>query len=358
MQYNNDKPKAAMEAPSRDKAFFVPDFRDVRNLLVLVLMAELLVFVLALSGPPERDLWLSLSLMSLLVQWVALTSAAGLTLLRRWLAELGNVRGALVAYCLIVAVSGVVAYLGVSIGDIAGTGPLELAARSMGVAAIVAAVTLRYLYVQDQWQRRVESEASARVEALQARIRPHFLFNSLNTIVSLIASQPERAEGAVIDLADLFRAAITKPDRLVPVSEELALTLGYLDLEQLRLGERLQVEWAVDDLPRDALLPPLTLQPLLENAVYHGVETRIRGGTVRIQAIRRGQRLSLRITNPAPDGSDAEREGAGIAQANIRERLQFAFGADAALSVHESDDEYRIELTLPYRRDNNDRTST
>lgn len=358
MQDNNHKPKAAMDARSVKKAFFVPDFWDVRNLLVLVLMAELLAFVLVLGAPSERNPWQSLSLVSLHVQWTALTSAAALTLLRGRLADLGDVGGAVVAYALIVIISGAIGYLAGRIGIVPEARQWTLAGRSMGIAAIVAAVTLHYLYVQHQWQRRVESEASARVEALQARIRPHFLFNSLNTIVSLIARQPQQAEAAIIDLADLFRAAIARADRLVPLGEELALAQGYLELEQLRLGERLRIEWAVDELPADALLPPLTLQPLLENAVYHGIETRVSGGTVRIQGARRDQLLILDITNPAPTDPEGEREGAGIAQANIRERLGFAFGTEASLTIRQSDEEYGVTLTLPYRHDNNDKASS
>src|SRR5690606_31316183 len=203
-------------------------------------------------------------------------SAAGMAAFRPLLAGRGNAIAATVAYAWVLIVTAAVSYGGYRLLEPAAlAGPREFVLRSLGVAGIVAAVALRYLYMQHEWKRRLESESAARIEALQARIRPHFLFNSLNTIAAMIEAAPKAAEAAVEDLADLFRAALAANSRLVPLCDELALARGYLALEHLRLGERLQVEWDVDTLPVDALVPPLTLQPLLENAVYHGIEPRV-----------------------------------------------------------------------------------
>jgi two-component system, LytTR family, sensor histidine kinase AlgZ len=334
----------------RDSKLFLPDFCDVRSLFVLVMVAELLVFVLVLAGPVNNDPWQALSLTSLFVQWIALASAGLLCLLRPLLARFDNVPAALLSYLLILAVTAAVSGFGHWLLEPSAPGHYrqELMLRSLGVAAIVAAVALRYLYVQHEWKRRLESEASARIEALQARIRPHFLFNSLNTIASMIPQAPADAEAAVEDLADLFRASLSRGERMHRLHEELALAKGYLQLERLRLSERLQVEWDVEALPEDALLPPLSLQPLLENAVYYGIEPRLEGGLIRIRGEREGDMLTVTLCNPSPPQGGTLRQGMGMAQENIRERLLLALGRKSELTVSAGADEYRVTLTLPY----------
>ena len=147
---------------------------------------------------------------------------------------------------------------------------------------MVTALALRYFYVTHEWRHNVELQAKARVHALQARIRPHFLFNSMNTIAALTRSNPARAEEAVQDLAELFRANLNEKRSQIPLAEEIDVARTYQRMEQLRLGDRLRVDWKVDSLPTDALVPGLTLQPLLENAIYHGVEPRPDGGVVTV----------------------------------------------------------------------------
>ncbi len=358
MDKNNNLRDGMDDASARSLTgdeLFLPDFRDVGSLLVLVIVAELLAFVLVLAAPPDPDPWQALSLTSLFVQWIVLASAAGMAAFRPLLAGRGNAIAATVAYAWVLIVTAAVSYGGYRLLEPAAlAGPREFVLRSLGVAGIVAAVALRYLYMQHEWKRRLESESAARIEALQARIRPHFLFNSLNTIAAMIEAAPKAAEAAVEDLADLFRAALAANSRLVPLCDELALARGYLALEHLRLGERLQVEWDVDTLPVDALVPPLTLQPLLENAVYHGIEPRVEGGLIRIAGRRAGGQLIIELSNPA--GGGAGRRGIGMAQQNIRERLRLAFGRRARLAVETAYNRYRVELTLPYLNRSNENT--
>jgi two-component system sensor histidine kinase AlgZ len=189
--------------------------------------------------------------------------------------------------------------------------------------------------------------AEARLMALTARIRPHFLFNSLNAVLGVIRSDPRRAEAALEELADLFRTLMRDNRELVPLSDEIALARQYLDLERLRLGERLQVRWEVDSCPGDALVPPLMLQPLIENAVYHGIEPLGGVGEIGIRLARRQDRVDIELTNPRP----VEGHGAGnqMALANIRERLLLFFDLEATLETRATTDRYAVRIELPYR---------
>jgi two-component system sensor histidine kinase AlgZ len=188
----------------------------------------------------------------------------------------------------------------------------------------------------------------ARLQALQARIRPHFLFNSLNTVLSLIRRDPKRAERALEDLADLFRTLMSEPRQFVHLADEITLLERYAELEQLRLGERLQIIWELETAPLDALLPPLVLQPLLENAVHHGVEPGTAPGAVLVHIERRGDRVLARIENPYIE-EQQRRAGNRMALDNIRERLLLFFDAEAQIRTTKDQSRYRIEIEMPYR---------
>ena len=188
----------------------------------------------------------------------------------------------------------------------------------------------------------------ARLQALQSRIRPHFLFNSLNAVLSLIRRDPKRAERALEDLADLFRVLMQDNRSFVRLADEIDLLERYASLEQLRLGDRLAIDWEIDAAPRDALLPPMVLQPLLENAVYHGVEPGTGTGRVVVHIERRGERVLARIENPYFE-EHARRAGNHMAQENIRERLQLFFDAEARLATRIAGGRYQVEVEIPYR---------
>ncbi|MFO7603609.1 MAG: histidine kinase, partial [Gammaproteobacteria bacterium] len=212
----------------------------------------------------------------------------------------------------------------------------------------IAAPILRYFYVQQQWRQQVQAESSARLQALQARIRPHFLFNSMNTIASLTRSRPEQAETAVENLADLFRASMNE-QRLHRWQDEQLLCQRYLEIEAMRLGARLRVDWQVEALPADALLPPLVLQPLLENAIYHGIEPLAQGGVITIQGARQDGQLSLRVENPVADAESHHHRGNRLALENIRERITTLFGRAGTLQATQHDHHYSVTLSFPYR---------
>jgi two-component system sensor histidine kinase AlgZ len=228
---------------------------------------------------------------------------------------------------------------------LAGDAPPDLA-RTLALCTLAVALLLGYLRLFTR--AHSPALAEARLQALQARIRPHFLFNSLNAILSLIRRDPRRAERALEDLADLFRTLMGDARRFVRLADEIALLERYAGIEQLRLGERLRITWELDTAPSDALLPPLVLQPLLENAVYHGVEPGTGIADVLVHIGRRGDRVLARIENPYTEPQQ-QRAGNRMAIENIRERLALFFDAEARMETTLRGERYSVELEMPYR---------
>lgn len=210
-------------------------------------------------------------------------------------------------------------------------------------------VTIALLSYYRLWMRALSPRISeARLAALQARIRPHFFFNSLNAVLSLIRSEPKKAELLLMNLSDLFRVAMGKHDRMSTLEREVELARGYLEIEKVRLGDRLQVEWHIDKMPGKAKIPALILQPLLENAVYHGIEPRVETGVVQINVFRVRNDVHIDIRNPHFTGGPVHR-GNGMALENVRERLLLYFDAEASLSTKANSDYYQVHIVLPYQ---------
>ncbi len=176
-------------------------------------------------------------------------------------------------------------------------------ARYALLSMLVCAILLLYFRLRARMLSRALHEA--RLQVLRARIRPHFLFNTINAVLGIVRTQPKQAETALEDMADLFRMAMSDARDLVPLSREIKLSKQYIALEQLRMGERLSVEWQMHDVPEKALIPPLLLQPLLENAVYHGIETLPQGGSIKIVLRRSGDELRLTVENPCVERGPA-----------------------------------------------------
>jgi two-component system sensor histidine kinase AlgZ len=230
-------------------------------------------------------------------------------------------------------------------------GLTDWALRNALLALILAAIVLRYAYLQQRVALQQRSELQLRLDALRARIRPHFLFNTLNSIASLIAVQPDRAEQAIEDVAELFRAALSGDGRDSSLGEECRLCELYLEIERLRLGDRLIVDWEIDKALSDTTLPALLLQPLVENAVYHGISQRPKGGTVRIRAWRESSLLCVEVHNPVPQRVVDRPGGNRIALDNIRQRLDAQYGASASLLVGLEPDGYRARISIPLERE-------
>lgn len=346
-----------MNQPERG---FLPNFCANRIVFLTILIVELLAFVLALADSHAwDDFWPQLALTSLFMQWVALGIAAVLCRGRRWLARLSSAATTLAAFSIAQTITLLCSLPALWLAANAGLGPslgsnpatlLPVIARHQAISGIITLLALRYFYVQHQWQQQIEAEARARLQALQARIHPHFLFNTLNAIAGLIPGRPDQAEQAVLDLADLLRSALA--DRAsIPLSEELALTRRYLAIERLRMGERLRVDWRLDDeLPLDIVLPPLLLQPLVENAVRHGIQQLPDGGTLRIQIEKQARDLRFTIANPRPVSSAATEPGQRLAQNNVRQRLQLAYETGDPLAIVATPDHYQVSFAIPLDR--------
>ena len=212
---------------------------------------------------------------------------------------------------------------------------------------IAAGILLFYFHLRARALSPAITEA--RLQALQARIRPHFLFNSINAVLSLVRSNPKRAEVALEDMAELFRVLMRDNRDLTPLENEVELCRQYLDLEQLRLGDRLTVDWNVKSMPADALVPPLMLQPLLENAVYHGIEPSSTPGTVSINLFLSRGEVHAILKNPYRTTGGNHHSGNKMALANVRERLALHFDAEASLESRVTKDAYEVHIRIPYR---------
>jgi two-component system sensor histidine kinase AlgZ len=340
---------------SDNRDSFLPDCCSAEGLLPLLVIAELVAVVLALAGLGGADrFWSDLFFLSVYLQWIGVCSAGVLCAIRRHLHAAAAWRIAAVSYAGLLLVVLALAEVTHTAGRYTGIAPLvadighaEFLTRNLGIGAIVAALGLRYFWLRDLWRRQAAAELAARYRALQARIRPHFLFNVLNGIAELVVSRPQAAERALEDLSALLRAALVDDERrLVPLSEELALTRAYIDIETLRLGERLRVEWDVSPEAEGWPVPPLCLQPLVENAIIHGISRLPEGGRVYVNAAIESDGLALSVVNPLP----AEPAGTGgqrLALDNIEQRLALRYGKSVRLHRRAAPGRFEVAMRLP-----------
>ena len=342
-----------------DESLYLPDFCTSRAALANVLIVELTALILTLAHENLGvGFWTDLSRTSLFLLWIGLAGAGLLCWMRVPLSRLQVAKGSaavlLLIALLIAAISAAAYYLGrSSLVQDAGADilfPPDLHGfliRNVAIGLVVTSLALRYFYVTHEWRRNIEMQATARVHALQARIRPHFLFNSMNTIASLTRSNPALAEEAVQDLADLFRANLSEKRDTITFEQEYEVARTYQRIEELRLGSRLRVDWKIDSLPRKALVPGLMLQPLLENAIYHGIEPQPGGGTVTVTGEISGNLITIVVRNPVGNYEN-EREGNRLALANIRERLGLLYGERGLVKSGRFDDEFIVTLRFPH----------
>ncbi len=342
---------------SMEESTFLPDFCHARVIFLVLIMAELIAFILTLGSADARlDLWVNLALISLFIQWIALGNILLLCISRKFLRRLNTLLAAFGYYSLSLLVTLVISVAAYWFAPVDRSSMLDhgfsftdsFILRNVAISAIVSAVVLRYFYVQHQWKANVQAEARSRVQALQARIRPHFLFNSMNTIASLTRTNPELAEKTVEDLADLFRASLGHQDK-VSLHEELEFTQRYINIEQLRLGDRLKITWDIDDeVDTENKVPALILQPLVENAIYHGIEPQTEGGEVKLSIQAVNDSLKFSIMNPLPKAKTGmPRAGNRMAQDNIQQRLKLAYGNDASMRIQATQDTYLVTFNIP-----------
>ena len=321
----------------------LPNFCNLGVMLRSLLIANLFVLAAAvLRAATPADLWLEFLLVAAFCEPVLILSVVLLCAARRLLHAMGYLPSLVAIAAFEVALAWVVYQAA------AGLVPDRRMLPFAQVAFLALFVTGCLIAYFDLRSRALAPAiAEARIQALQARIRPHFLYNSINAVLSLIRSEPRRAERALEDMADLFRVLMADNRTLAPIGNEVELARQYLAIETLRLGDRLRIRWRTDTMPADALVPPLVLQPLVENAVYHGIEPSPAGGEIAIDIARVGALVEMTLTNPVPAAS-RHATGNKMAMANIRERLQLHFDAEASLRSEVRDGTYRVTIRVPY----------
>lgn len=329
----------------------LPNFRNLGVTLRILLISNGLALLQALlQANGWADVPLRMMQIATLLTPILLTCLLLLWAAQPWLNRLAYWHGVLALNALAAAVTLATYYFGGELYSPLGRDDAYFdAARYMLLSVLVSAILLMYF----RWRSRVLSRAlhEARLQVLRARIRPHFLFNSINAVLSIVRAQPRQAEAALQDMADLFRMAMSDAQDLVPLRQEIALSKQYIALEQLRMGERLRVDWQIQEVPDDALIPLLLLQPLLENAVYHGIEPLPQGGSITVALRCSGDELRLKVENPCASNGTAPHDGNKMALQNIRERLALLFDVEARYKVESGVDFYCVEITLPYMKE-------
>ncbi len=324
----------------------LPNFRSLGVTLRIVLLANGMALLAAVAQAVSwQDIVQRMVDFSALLQPVLLSSLLLLFALNPLLGRLAYRKGVAAVLLLAVSVTLAIYHLGGELyAPLIEYGYFHLLRYAL-LGAIIAAMLLGYFRLRAHALSPALHEA--RLSALRARIRPHFLFNSINAVLGIIRADPKRAETALEDMSDLFRMAMAHSGDMVPARHEVALARQYLALEQLRLGDRLRVDWHTEEMPGDALLPPLMLQPLLENAVYHGIEPLTEGGAIDVRLYRSGNEMHVEIYNPCQP-QDSRHAGSRMALSNIRERLALQFDIEARYTVETSKDFYRVHIMLPY----------
>jgi len=347
----------APESTSQDAQAYLPDFCAAGTLFIVLLVAELVAIALTLAAHDAGGQFLvELSKTSFFVLWLALLGTAIMCQLRNRLESTGATRAFVISFVVLEVVCLVLAEVSWQLTRIFGESSIiddthgNFLLRTFAVSSIVIALAMRYLYVSSEWRRSIVLEAQARISALQALIRPHFLFNSMNTIASLTRSDPAQAEEAVEDLSDLLRVTLSSPRDMSSLKQELETAAIYQRIEKLRLGERLNVRWDVGELPMRARVPNLTIQPLLENAIYHGIELLPDGGEVLVTGKRDGKMLEITMSNPVARGRSRDKDGNKMAMANIQQRFDLAYNGRATVEVEDADDRYSVALRFPEDR--------
>ncbi len=331
---------------------FLPDFCNVRIVFAVVIAAQLLAIILSIAAYRSvQDFWTELGMLSLFIQWIALASTLSFCLMKPALRKMGPGLSGSIALAMVLLMTALVTYMACRQGLNSGScGRFFM--QSLAISFIIGVLSLHYFYLQHRLSQQQRAESNARFAALQARIRPHFLFNSMNTIAHLTRADAEMAERVTEDLAELFRAALAESAQVSTLEKEIELAQGYLNIEQLRLGKRLTVSWNMDNRleheKNSIVMPGMTLQPLLENAIYHGIEPSITGGQININGRLQDDSVLLEIDNPLPlAGHDNHRKGNHMAQENISQRLQTMFENRASIHFQETDSRYVVRLKLP-----------
>ncbi len=321
----------------------LPNFHNLGILLRILLGVSLLGLLTAVVLSKQFSEFLPLVIeLSTYIQPILFISILALYLSYPLLNKLSYWQGVLVIILMVMTIAAMINML---ITYYFSFDAVVVPYRIMLLAGLTAALLLYYFNLQQRAYSPAIAEA--RLQALQARIRPHFLFNSINAVLSLIRSQPKRAENALEDMADLFRVLMAENRELVPLIKEVGICKQYLSIEQLRLEERLNITWQIEEAAENALIPPLILQPLIENAVYHGIEPIPEGGEIVTSITTKRDELLIKITNPCNEKNKSH-NGNKMAVKNIKERLALHFDLEASIRHRTKDKQYTVNIRLPY----------
>ena len=321
----------------------LPNFRNLGVILRILIIVNVIGFMAALVRSPT---WLGViqefTEIAVVIQPILLMNLLLLYGLYKLLSRLSYTAGVFIVLVLELILATAMYWFGEMMSESPEAGEIF---RYWVFCLTVTGVLLAYFNLRSRALSPAFTEA--RLQALQSRIRPHFLFNCINAVLSLIRADPKRAEHALEDMADLFRVLMADNRQLSPLQREIELCQQYLQLEQLRLGERLKVEWHIDNLPSDALIPPLVLQPLLENAVYHGIEPITDTGIININIYKSRNEVHIVLRNPYQT-EGKHHSGNKMALNNIRERLALHFDAESRLESIVSDSVYQVHIIIPF----------
>lgn len=342
----NSKPVAEVQVDqsftsptgSVQSSYFFSQIGKLHYLLEMFIGGNVLAMVLALA---KAQSWQALNLADLLqymlyINWILLCFAALVELFHQHFQRMGIKLALICGFLLLQAIVlvtttslNVLTYFGSNLNfqELSLAVALDQVGLHLSFGILLGMFCFRYLYLREQWAQQQHSELNARIQAMQARIHPHFLFNSLNSVISLISIDPDKAEQMLLNLSRLFRASFQEL-KLVKLQEEIELCQRYLEIEQIRLGERLQVEWKLEnkDLYSQVQIPLLTLQPLVENSIFHGVEKILTKSTISILIEILQNQINIIITNPYTQDNKTLKKGHGIAIENVRQRLEAYYG--------------------------------
>ncbi len=321
----------------------LPNFRNLGVILrILVIVNVMGIIAALLKSPTWYGVIREFTEIAVVIQPMLLMNLLLLYGLYKPLSRLSYVVGISVVLILQLVLATITYWFG---GIVSNNMDIGVVARYWVLSLAITGTLLAYFNLRSRALSPAFTEA--RLQALQSRIRPHFLFNCINAVLSLIRTDPKRAEHALEDMADLFRVLMADNRQLSPLQKEVELCRQYLQLEQLRLGERLKVEWHIDNLPSDALIPPLVLQPLLENAVYHGIEPIVDTGIININIYKSRDEVHMVLRNPY-QSEGKHHSGNKMALNNIRERLALHFDAESRLESKVSNGVYQVHIIIPH----------
>jgi len=325
--------------------FFIPRLESPYILLLLLISFQLLAILITLANP-EHLSWVDLSYNSLFIHWNVILSVVVICIIRPLLIHLNTIIISLILLVILPAITfGITAFSHIFL-DIEFKQSTYL--RFTLISFIASAVVLRGFYLNHQYNQLKQAELKSRIESLQARIRPHFLFNSLNSIISLLNIDVKKAEQAILDLSDLFRASLSTTDTLISFQQELNLAKSYVAIEQSRFANKLQIIWHCDEVPDNLPIAELTLQPLIENAVIHGVQNSTTNQLIMVNASFKQQIFTLKISNSYTKNTN-KFYGTHHALTNIEMRIKAIFGDKASLQLKQENNQFVVTLKYPVK---------